>query len=66
MAVYLTISVGARPQDARPVLASADSQVVGAALRAVVARVGGAAMLEGTEASDDAPLGGEHVPEVAL
>ena len=36
MGVYLTISVGPRPQQARPVLASDDNAVVGAAMRALL------------------------------
>jgi hypothetical protein len=47
MAAYITISVGARPQDARAVLVSDDRGVVSATIRALLARVGGAALLEG-------------------
>jgi hypothetical protein len=47
VAVYLTISVGAHPKEARPVLASDDATVVGAAMRALLTRVGGAALVEG-------------------
>jgi hypothetical protein len=47
VAVYLTISVGAHPSEARPVLASNDAAVVSAAVRALLTKVGGAALLEG-------------------
>ena len=47
MVAYVTISVGARPQDAHAVLVSDDAAVVGAAVRALIARVGGASLLEG-------------------
>ena len=49
MGTYLTIMVGPRPEQARPVLASSDAAVVGAALRAIMGRLGGAGLLEGVD-----------------
>jgi hypothetical protein len=47
MVAYVTISVGTRPQDTHAVLVSDDAAVVSAAVRALIARVGGASLLEG-------------------
>ena len=49
MTTYLTIMVGDRPDRARPLLASSDSTVVGAALRAIMSRIDGQALLEGLD-----------------
>jgi hypothetical protein len=46
---YITISVGNRPDQARPVLASGDGAIVRAALRAIIARLGAPALLEGAD-----------------
>ena len=40
MATYLTISVGDRPQHAKPILASDDRRVIQAALDALLERAG--------------------------
>lgn len=40
MATYLTISVGDRPQQAKPILASDDRRVIQAALDALLQRAG--------------------------
>jgi hypothetical protein len=42
---FLTLSVGARPQDARPVIASDDPVIVDAVVQAVLARVGASSAL---------------------
>ena len=58
MRTFLTLSVGLRPQEARPVFASDDPVIVDAVVRAVLDRVGGPShiRLVGATASDSATL----------
>ena len=49
MSTYLTISVGDRPQDAKPILASDDRAVVAAALEALIQRAGTPPIADVTE-----------------
>jgi len=54
MRTFVTLSAGSCPQDARPVFSSDDPFVVEAAIRALIARAGAAALLVvGTTADGD-------------
>lgn len=57
MRTFVTVSAGPSPQDALPVFSSDDPFVVEAAIRALIARAGGAALLAiaGRDSGDAPP-----------
>lgn len=60
MRTFVTLSAGVCPQDARPVFSSDDPFVVEAAIRALIARAGAAALF-----ATDGREGGDVPPSVA-
>jgi len=53
--LYLTVQVGPNADSVRPLFATSDTEVIGAAVRALLARAGGAALLEKYSRSSDSP-----------
>jgi len=57
---YLTISVGDRPQHAKPILATGDHAVIQAALDALLQRAGVIELSDRDHGKDDEDRGGER------
>lgn len=59
MRAFLTVSVGERPQNSRPLFVSDDPRLVGAVLRELMACIGATAVLE--DMPDEPHTRDEHV-----